>query len=76
MHDIELDAFHVMEFAVEGYTLHIEQPLHDFDGLAHRFQWLSALNTHLSGQGIPPGANATDDAIGRKIVERQEGCGE
>src|SRR5439155_17537752 len=76
VHDVELYAIYMMEFAMEGDTLHPEQALHDFDGLAHRFERLFAFDAHLSGERIPPRAEATDDAIGSKVVECQESRGE
>src|SRR5947209_573841 len=76
VYDIELDTIHVMEFAVEGDALHLEQALQHFDGLAHGLEGLSAFNAHLFRQRVPPRADAADDAIRREVVERQEGRGE
>ena len=76
VHDIELYAIYVMEFAMEGDAFHLEQSPQDFNRLAHGLERLCAFNAHLFGQRIPPGADAAENAIGRQIIERQEGCGE
>ena len=73
MDNIQLDAFHVMEFSVERDAFHVEQAAHHIDGLAHGGQLLAALDAHVACQRIPPRADAADDAIGRQIVQRQEG---
>ncbi len=61
---------------MEGDAFHFQQALHDLDGLAHRLQRLFAFNAHIFRQRIPPGAEATYNAIRRKIVQRQKSRGE
>ncbi len=70
---VQLDTLNVMEFAVEGHIFHGEQAAQHFDGLAHRLQRLAALDAHIARQGVPPRADAADDAIRGQVIEGEEG---
>ena len=73
VHDVQLDAVHVMELAVKGDVLQRQQATYQLDCLAHRFKGFAPDNAHVLCQWIPPRPDATDDPTGGQIVESDKG---
>ncbi len=68
MDNVQLNAIDVVEFTMECHPLHVQQAPQDIHRLAHRQKRLTAVDADVARQGVPPCADAADDAIRRQVI--------